>query len=170
MLTTLEGDITAALEKYATVAERNQGYASDTYDRGRTEGLSGRAVGGADSVHRSDENGYRGFSNCDESIGAGTNREYQTDGEGYRETGWENERELFERALFGEGENGASYEKDVSDLYDPVRNSDCIGTDALYLIGGIGNLIDEDAPVEDSTTMHPRRERKKYNGPVMGGM
>ena len=40
----------------------------------------------------------------------------------------------------------------------------------LILAGGIGNLIDEDAPVEDCTTMHPRKERKKYNGPVMGGM
>ena len=42
MLTTLEGDITAELEKYATVAERNQGYASDTYDGGRAEAKNGQ--------------------------------------------------------------------------------------------------------------------------------
>ena len=157
-------------ESADTVAERNQGYSSDTYDGGRAEGLSGRAVGGTDRVHRSDEDSYRGFSSDDESIGEGSDREHQADNEGYRETGWENERVLFERSLFGEGDYGTSYEEDVSDLYDSVRGSDSIGTDTLYLIGGIGNLIDEDAPVEDCTTMHQRKERKKYNGPVMGGM
>ena len=157
-------------ESADTVAERNQGYSSDTYDGGRAEGLSGRAVGGTDRVHRSDEDSYRGFSSDDESIGEGSDREHQPDDEGYRETGWENERELFKRALFGERDYGASYEEDVSDLYDPIRSSDSIGTDTLYLIGGIGNLIDEDAPVEDCTTMHQRKERKKYNGPVMGVM
>lgn len=157
-------------ESADTVAERNQGYASDTYNGGRTEGLSGRAIGCADGVYRSDENDHRRFSSSDESIGEGTDREYQADYEGYRETGWENEREFFERALFGEGDYGASYQEDVSDLYDPVCSSDSIGTDTLYLIGGIGNLIDEDAPVEDCTTMHPKKERKKYNGPIMGGM
>ena len=157
-------------ESADSVAEGNQGYSSDTYNGGRTEVLSGRAVGGTDGVYRSDESSYRGFSSGDESVGEGVDREHQADGEGHRETGWENERELFERALFGEGDYGASYEEDVSDLYDPVRGSDSIGTDTLYLIGGIGNLIDEDAPVEDCTTMHQRKERKKYNGPVMGGM
>ena len=167
--TELDGDDLYA-ESADTVAERNQGYSSDTYDRGRTEGLSGRAVGGADGVCRSDENGYRGFSSGDESIGERAERKYQADDEGHRETGWENERELFERTLFGEGDYGTSYEKDVSDLYDPVRSSDSIGTDTLYLIGGISNLIDEDTPVEDSTTMHQKKELKKYNGPVMSGM
>ena len=32
------------------------------------------------------------------------------------------------------------------------------------------NIIDEDAPVEDCTTMHQPRRQKKNSGPVMGGM
>ena len=157
-------------ESADSVAERNQGYSSDTYNGGRAEGLSGRAIGGTDRVQRSDENSYRGFSSGDESIGKGTDREYQADHEGYRETGWANERELFERSLFGEGDYGTSYEEDVSDLYDPVRSPNSIGTDTLYFIGGISTLIDEDAPVEDCTTKHYPAERKKKHDPVMGGM
>ena len=132
--------------------------------------MSGRADRGIDEIHRSDENGDRGFSSGDESISVEDDREYQADNEGYRETGWKNERELFERALFGERNYGASYEEYVSDLYDPIRSTDSIGTDTLYLIGGISTLIDEDAPVEDCTTKHYPAERKKKHGPVMGGM
>ena len=157
-------------ESADTVTERNQGYASDTYDGGTAEGLSGRADRGVDEIHRSDENGDRGFPNGDESISVEDDREYQTNNEGYRETGWENERELFERAFYGEGYSGVSYAEDVSDLYDSVRSTDSIGTDTLYFIGGISTLIDEDAPVEDCTTKRYPAERKRKHGPVMGGM
>ena len=157
-------------ESTDTVAERNQRYASDAYDGGTAEGLSGRADRGVAEIHRSDETGDRGFSSGDESISVQDDREYQTDNEGYRETGWENERELFERAFYGEGYSGVSYAEDVSDLYDSVRSNDSIGTDTLYLIGGISNLIDEDESVEDCTTKHYPAERKKKHGPVMGGM
>ena len=34
----------------------------------------------------------------------------------------------------------------------------------------VTNIIDEDAPVEDCTTMHQPRRQKKNTGPVMGGM
>ena len=157
-------------ESTDTTAERNTGYAPDAYDGGTAEGLSGRADRGVDEIHRSDENGDRGFPNGDESISVEDDREYQTNNEGYRETGWENERELFERAFYGEGYSGVSYAEDVSDLYDSVRSTDSIGTDTLYFIGGISNLIDEDEPVEDCTTKHYPAERKKKHGPVMGGM
>lgn len=153
-----------------TTAERNTGYAPDAYDGGTAEGLSGRADRGVDEIHRSDENGDRGFPNGDESISVEDDREYQADNEGYRETGWENERELFERAFYVEGYSGVSYAEDVSDLYDSVRSTDSIGTDTLYFIGGISTLIDEDTPVEDCTTKHYPAERKKKHGPVMGGM
>ena len=45
-----------------------------------------------------------------------------------------------------------------------------IGIGAAYLIGNLGNIIDEDAPVEDCTTKHYPAERKKNRGQVMGGM
>lgn len=45
-----------------------------------------------------------------------------------------------------------------------------VGIDTAYLIGDISNMIDEDAPVEDCTTMYQPRRQKKNTGPVMGGM
>ena len=38
----------------------------------------------------------------------------------------------------------------------------------LCAINNLGNIIDEDAPVEDCTTKHYPAERKKNHGPKMG--
>ena len=167
--TELDGDDLNA-ESADTVVERNTGNVSDTCDRETTEILSGRTDASVDGVYPGYGNSYHEISSFNGSIFEGTYRERQANDEKYREIGWENERELFERALFSEGDYGTSYEEDVSDLYDPVRSFDYIGTDTLYLIGGLCSLIDENAFVKDCTTMYKKKERKKDNGPVMGGM
>ncbi len=56
------------------------------------------------------------------------------------------------------------------DLADPDGGADHLGTDTAYLFADLTNIIDEDAPVEDCTTMRHPQHRKKNNGPVMGGM
>ncbi|MDO5124357.1 MAG: relaxase/mobilization nuclease domain-containing protein [Eubacteriales bacterium] len=155
-------------------AERDLGYPAYADDSGGTEEIYGSAAEGAYAVHRTDQNGDRTVSDSDGSIGGGTDRWHSSADNGYRETGWENERELFEQHLYasqyGGGQTGEAYEQTVLDIADPFGGTHSIGTDAAYLIGDISNIIDEDAPVEDCTTMHQPRRQKKNTGPVMGGM
>ena len=171
--TELDGnDIYAeSTDKITTGYSEHPAYADD---RERTESVYGSATEGTDTVHRADQRSDRAVSDGDGNVGGGTDREYQSADNGYRETGWENERELFEQHLYasqcGGGQAGEAYEQDVLDISDTFGGAHSVGTDAAYLIGNIGNMIDEDAPVEDCTTMHYPTEHKKKHGPVMGGM
>ena len=155
-------------------AEGDSGYSAYADDRERTKSVYGRAAEGADKVHRADQRSDRTVSGGDGNIGGGTEQEYPSIDNGYRETGWENERELFRESLYasqyGGGQAGEAYEQTVLDIADPFGSAHSVGTDTAYLIGDIGNIIDEDAPVEDCTTMHQPRRQKKNTGPVMGGM
>jgi len=158
-------------DKIATGYSEHSAYADD---RGRTESIYGSAIESADAVHRSDQRSDRAVSESDGNIGDGIEQEYPSVDNGYRETGWENERELFRESLYatqyGGGQAGETHEQDVLDFSDPFGSTHSAGTDAAYLIGDISNVIDEDAPVEDCTTKHFPVERKKKHGPVMGGM
>ena len=158
-------------DKIATGYSEHPAYADD---RERTESVYGRAAESTDAVHRSHQNGDRTVSGGGGNIGGGIEQEYQSADNGYRETGWENERELFRESLYasqyGGGQTGEAHEQDVLDLSDTFGGVHSAGTDAAYLIGDIGNIIDEDAPVEDCTTKHFPVERKKKQGPVMSGM
>ncbi len=158
-------------DKIATGYSEHVAYADD---RERAESVYGSAVESADAVHRADERNDRTVSVGDGNISVGTDRGHQSVDNGYRETGWENERELFKQHLqalqYSGGQTGQAYEQTVLDVADTFGGTHSVGTDTAYLIGDIGNLIDEDAPVEDCTTMHYPTERKKKHGPVMGGM
>lgn len=171
--TELDGnDIYAeSADKTATGYSEHSAYADD---RGRTESIYGSAVESDDAVHRADQRSDRTVSGGDGNIGGGIEQEYPSVDNGYRETGWENERELFRESLYasqyGGGQAGETYEQAVLDISDTFGGTHSVGTDAAYLIGDIGNIIDEDAPVEDCTTKHYPTERKKKQGPVMNGM
>lgn len=98
---------------------------------------------------------------------------YRTDEYGCREfilTGWESERAVLTDSLFGTGNGESIYETEYMDLADPDSGADRLGIDTAYLFADLTNIIDEDAPVEDCTTMHQPRRQKKNTGPVMGGM
>mgnify|MGYP003197096082 CR=1 FL=1 len=155
-------------------AERDSGNPAYAYDKRGTENVYGQAVESADAVHRADQRNDRTVSDCNRNIGGGTDGEYQSADNGYRETGWENERELFEQSLYasqyGGGQVGAAHEQTVLDISDTFSGTHSIGTDTAYLIGNLSNIIDEDASVEDCTTKYYPAERKKNHGPVMGGM
>ena len=98
---------------------------------------------------------------------------YRTDEYGRREfilTGWENERAILTESLFGAGNGESVYEAEYLDLADSDSGADRLGIDSAYLFADLTNIIDEDAPVEDCTTMYQPRRQKKNTGPVMGGM
>ena len=155
-------------------AEGDSGYTAYAHDRERTESVYGSAAESTDAVHRADQRNDRTVPGSDGNIGGGTDREYQSADSGYRETGWENERELFKQHLYasqyGGGQAGEADEQDVLDISDSFGGTHSVGTNAAYLIGDISNMIDEDAPVKDCTTKHYPAERKKKQGPVMSGM
>lgn len=170
----LRGGDRDELESYDRYSENTDRIASGysehpvyTYDRGEAERVYGRQADNADGVCRevSDGDGYIE----EESYG-----EYKSDDNGYQETGWEYERELFAESLYysqsSGGEIGETLGPTVLDVNDTFRGTHSVGIDTAYLIGDLGNIIDEDAPVEDCTTMHLPTEHKKNHGPVMGGM
>ena len=98
---------------------------------------------------------------------------YRTDEYGSREfilTGWESERAVLTESLFGTGNDESVHETEHMDLADPDGGADRLGIDSAYLFADLTNIIDEDALVEDCTTMHHPQHRKKNTGPVMGGM
>ena len=155
-------------------AEGDSGYTAYADDRERVKSVYGSAAEGTDAVHRADQRSDRAVSDGDGNVGGGTDREYQSADNGYRETGWENERELFEQHLYASqysgGQTGETYQQTDLAWSDTFGGTHSVGTDAAYLIGDIGNIIDEDAPVEDCTTKYYPAERKKKQGPVMSGM
>ena len=105
-------------------------------------------------------------------VDAGSAEHYQFGGEydeGHGESGWEDERGIWESHLAGAGTDEEYFEEAVLDLYDPQPDLSGLGTDAAYLAAGLTNIID-DRPVEDSTTKHFRPERKKHHCQSMGGM
>ena len=156
------------------IVEGDSRYSAHADDRGRTEKVYGSATIGADTLHRADQGSDRTVSGGNGNIGGGTDGEDPSFDSGYRETGWENERELFTEHLYasqyGGGQAGEAHEQTVFYISDTFSSAHSVGTDAAYLIGDIGNIIDEDAPVEDCTTKYFPIERKKKQGPVMGGM
>ena len=103
--------------------------------------------------------------------GFGTVDEYGS--EGYCLTGWENERGIFEAFILGEG---ISYYRDETpdvDFTDTGSHTDNYDAALGYLVADLTDIIDEDRPIEDCTTIHYPKERKKHQqggGPVMGGM
>ena len=127
-----------------------------------TDRVFRRELGGDRSIPRKDgANSYR----CREQT-------YYGSGE-YHGTGWESEREIFAEYIFGESNNGIIYETAQPYYSDTDSGAYSFGSNTAYLIAGLTNIIDEDAFVEDCTTMNyaPNRKKKEQqSGPIMGGM
>lgn len=85
-------------------------------------------------------------------------------------TGWEDQRAVFQAALRGGTAAETLCQEAVLDFYDPQFDYAGLGMDAAYLAAGMTNILDEDHPIEDSTTKYYRPERKKKQGMAMGGM
>lgn len=92
---------------------------------------------------------------------------------GYRETGWENERAIFEESLYCGGQNEEMFDQSVLDFSDADSGAHHMGTDTAFLVAELTDILDSTPYVEDCTTMkHPRQKKKKEqnHGPIMGGM
>ena len=160
-------------ENAGRAAHADTRYASEPCDEERTHESYGSADRYADKVLGcvSGRNGR--VSGTADELGNGY-REQDDHGSGERDgTGWESERELFEEYVFGEGNDGSVHEAAQSYRFDPDRDTRGLGTDTAYFIADLTNIIDEDACVEDCTTMHyapSRKKKEQQSGPVMGGM
>lgn len=143
---------------------------ADPCDQGGNDGLYESPVDGVDRIHRGDQSGDRGVSGFDDEGGGEYVGGNSTDPYRDRETGWESERGVFEQALFGGGQNAEAYGQNVLGVPGAFGDTLDIGIGAAYLVGNLGNIIDEETPVEDCTTKYYPAERKKNHGPVMGGM
>ena len=114
-----------------------------------------------------------GISDRDEESRGGIYRIKSNGDIGYRETGWENERELLEQSFNGERTDKAFGEETVLDQYDPFGDESPVLADTAYLAAYLTDIIENEHPIEDCTTMkQPRQKKKKEqnHGPVMGGM
>lgn len=168
----------AELERNARYAEGADRTALTAYDRNRnaddqrgTDGVYERAAEYPDREQRTVPSGGDGISEQDEEIGDGIYRLDENGRVGYRETGWEDQRLLFEQSLHADGYGGEVFEPDILDYGYSLGYNGAVLSDAAYLAADITGIIDDDAPVEDCTTMHfPSEHKKKHSGPVMGGM
>lgn len=148
---------------------RDPGEAGYALDRRTAESVSGNAA--ANPADRwTGQRGSHGAVPADADTGSKAHHIYDAGAdEGHGQTGWEDERDIWECNLTGAGTDEAYFEEAVLDLPDPQPDFVSVGTDAAYLAADLTNLID-DRPVEDSTTKHYRPERKKHQGMTMGGM
>ncbi len=168
----------AELERNARYAESADRTALTADERNRnadnqrgTDGVYERAAEYSDREQRTVPSGGDGISEQNEEIGNGIYRLDENGGVGYRETGWEDQRLLFEQSLNADGYGGEVFEPDILDYGYSLSDNGTVLSDAAYLAADITVIIDDDAPVEDCTTRHfPSEHKKKYSGPVMGGM
>ena len=168
----------AELERNARYAESADRTALTADERNRnadnqrgTDGVYERAAEYSDREQRTVPSGGDGISEQNEEIGNGIYRLDENGGVGYRETGWEDQRLLFEQSLNADRQDGALYAQDILDHGYPFGDNGGVLSDAAYLAADITGIIDDDAPVEDCTTQHfPAEHKKKNSGPVMGGM
>ena len=148
-------------------------YASEPCDEERTHESYGSTDRYADEVLGcvSGRNGR--VSGTADELGNG-HREQDDNGSTERNgTGWESERELFEEYVFGEGSDGSVHETTQSYRFDTDMDTRGLGSDTAYFIADLTNIIDDDAFVEDCTTVHyapSRKKKEQQSGPVMGGM
>lgn len=138
----------SAAEYSDRVDRENDGRGSELREVGPsdTAGFSAEDNSGSDGIYRKNEDG---------------NLEYVL-------TGWENERIIFNGFIDAEGRDEAFYQAAVSDYSDPIS---LIGR-GISLAVEAGSIIENDHPVQDSTTIHYPQKKKKeqQSGPVTGGM
>lgn len=154
-------------------ARADSGQASTAGNRKR----AGELYESADRHHQIVHGGYlsgdRELSGEADGAGIEIYRADECGDERYVLTGWEDERAVFENALCGGGRNEESFEESLSDFDNSGADDYSVLVDSIYLAADISQIIDDDYPVEDCTTMKHSRQKKKdeqNHGPVMGGM
>ena len=165
------------LESDHCFAKRTSGYT------GRHHGEDGNAdhqrrVGGVyepaapspNGTLQSNHTDHGGIPGGDDALIRECGAEVSAGGDFFGETGWEREREIFESNLRADNAHEEADQAVLLDRHDPQSDPVALGTGAAYLAADLWELMDEDEPVEDYTTMPHHPERKKHQVPVMGGM
>lgn len=167
--TELEGD-----DRFAEYADRyvgtDYGYSIDTYYEGRTDRISESTDRLSDRVYGREQGINSGFPESDASDSRRIYRIDENGNLGFIGTGWENERELFEESLYGEGCDEEIYEEADYDFADTDSGINHLGTDTAYLLADLTNIIDSDHHVEDCTTIRYPHRQKKNTGHTIGGI
>ena len=165
-------------------AQEHSGRAWAISHRGRTgqpherpddaSGAVQQGVGeGYERLSAGDERRFNKSPEVSEESGSGFGTVDEYGGEGYRLTGWENERGIFEAFILGEGISYYSDETPDVNFTDAGSHTDDYDAALGYLVADLTDIIDEDRPIQDCTTIHYPKERKKHQqggGPMMGGM
>jgi len=136
----------------------------------RAEGLHESAAGNPAGKWQEDSRNNGSVSSANADSGSGADA---ANGAGIHrdaDTGWEDQRAVFEAALYSHGSSETLYQEAVLDIHDSQLDLAAVGIDAAYLAANLSELTDENRPIEDCTTKHYRPERKKYHGHTMGGM
>ena len=165
-------------------AQGHSGRAWAVSNGGRTGESHERPDDASGAIQQGVREEYKRFSAGDERLlnespegfetsgsGFGTVDEYGS--KGYCLTGWENERGIFEAFILGEGISYYSDETPDVNLVGTGSHTNNYDASLGYLVADLTDIIDEDRPIEDCTTIHYPKERKKHQqggGPVMGGM
>ena len=165
-------------------AQGHSGCARAVGDRGRTDQSHERSDDASGAVQQrvreeyeivsaGDERRFNGNAEGFETSGSGFGTVDEYGSEGYCVTGWENERRIFEAFILGEGISYYSDETPDVNLVGTGSHTNNYDASLGYLVADLTDIIDEDRPIEDCTTIHYPKERKKHQqggGPVMGGM
>ena len=136
----------------------------------RTDGLYGAADSDSATTRRGNGSDYGSLSEKDDALSGQLGEGMSVGGEELGETGWEREREIFASTLGSDSAHETADQAVLLDRHDPQSDPVALGTGAAYLAADLWELMDEDEPMEDCTTMPYHSERKKHHGPVMGGM
>ena len=151
-------------------AGRHHGEDGNSDYHRRAEGLHGAADLDSSTARRENGSDHGGIPRSDDAFCGQSGERMSAGSEELRETGWEREREIFTSNLRADHAHEEANQAVLLDRHDPQPAPASLGTDAAYLAADLWELIDEDSPVEDCTTMPHHPERKKHNGTVMGGM
>ncbi|MBQ5657396.1 MAG: relaxase/mobilization nuclease domain-containing protein [Bacteroidaceae bacterium] len=133
-------------------------------------GLYEPATPSPDGTLQSNNSDHGGIPRGDDALSRERGAEMPSSGDFDGETGWEREREIFASTLQSDHTHETADQALLPDRHDPQSYTTSLGTGAAYLAADLWELMDEDEPVEDCTTMPYHSERKKHHGPVMGGM
>ena len=136
----------------------------------RADGLYGTADSDSATARRRNGSDHGGVSEKDDALSGQLGEGMSVGSEEPGETGWEREREIFASTLSSDHSHEEADQALFPDRHDPQPYSASLGTGAAYLAADLWELMDEDEPIEDCTTMPHHPERKKHHGPVMGGM
>lgn len=136
----------------------------------RADGLYGTADSDSAAARRGNGSDHGGVSAKDDALSGQLGERMSVGSKEPGETGWEREREIFASNLRSDYAHEEADQALLPDRPDPRSYPASLGTGAAYLASDLWELMDEDEPVEDCTTMPNHPERKKNHGPVMGGM